>query len=226
MRVITGIALSLLAATPCLLPAQEEPSVLGRHQFELGIATQSIRRTLRYADGSRQDAKWGRLAAFLRLAVTNTIAFDLNGLVWHRGSTDQFPNRDYFDFSFGAGLAFAPYRRGPTSIALTAHFHDLANFDQSAERFSKRSRQVALAGVITRTMPIFDQRADIWIGPVYLIDWVVQYPPFDTSLSGRSLNNAGAFAGASVIVARRIHVLGQITYTDTWQAQTSLSLVL
>jgi hypothetical protein len=224
MRAFIQVATLLVASTPALR-AQGGPSVLEPRHFELGITQQWIRRTIRYTDGSREEAPWGRLAIFLRLALTNTIAADLNGLAWHRGSTDQFPTRDYFDFSFGAGLIFAPYRRGPTTITATAHFHDLAFLDQSDQRYSKRTRQLALSGLFTRTFPIFNQRSDVWLGPVYIVDWLVQYPPVNPTLRGRSLHDAGVVVGGSLIIARRFRLFGQWVYVAAWQSEGGLSIL-
>src|SRR5438876_3234270 len=137
--------IALWLTCPMQLVAQGWAPPLDARRAEVGIVDQWIRRTIRYDDGSSvQEGGWNRLAAFLRLTLTDDLGVDVSGLAWHRGGTHLFPSRDYFDFSFGAGVTYRPIHVGTLDFGLYLHFHALAYLGQSAERYSERTSQPAI----------------------------------------------------------------------------------
>jgi len=198
---------------------------LDPRRFEVGLVSQQIHRTIRYDDGVVQEGKWGRLAAFLRLTLRHGLAIDVNGLAWHRGSTELFPSRDYFDFSFGAGVTCTPIQFDSLSLGLSVHFHDLANLDQSSERYSKRTRQLAISAGLTRRFRFRGQRIALWAAPAYIVDWVNQYPPFNTPSHGSSLHNVAVLAGVSILAVERLRLFSELTYAEFWQSEAGLSVI-
>ena len=210
---------------PIHVLAQGWATASDARKLEVGVADQSIHRTIRYDDGSVQEGDWGRLAAFVRFTLANDLAVDVNGLAWHRGSTDRFPTRDYFDLSFGAGLTYSPLQISGLGVGLDLHFHDLAFIDQSPERYSKRSRQLTISVGLTRRFRFLDQGVDLWGAPAYIIDWLTQYPPSAIPSHGSSLHNLGAIAGGRVVAAGRLRLFSQLAYAEFWQSETGLSVV-
>ncbi len=221
---VSVIALWLTA--PMQVVAQGWASPLDERKVEVGIVHQSIHRTIRYDDGSSvQEGDWSRLAAFLRLTLTDDLAIDVSGLAWHRGSTDRFPSRDYFDFSFGADVTYSPIHIGAMGLGLSLHFHDLAYLDQSPERYNKRSSQIAISAGLLRRVPVLGQQVDLWAAPTYIVDWLTQYPPSGIPLHGSSLHNVGAIAGARMVALERVRIFSQVTYAEFWQSEAGLSVV-
>src|SRR2546426_479832 len=72
---------------------------------EIGIFRQSFHRSVRYESGVQQTTGWDRIALLVRMALGKAVALEIDGLAWHRGATDSLPTRDYFDFTFGAGVS-------------------------------------------------------------------------------------------------------------------------
>ena len=219
------LVIGLWLAFPIQAIAQGWATPLDARRLEVGVADQSIHRTIRYDDGSLQGGEWNRLAAFLRLTLSDGLAMDVSGLAWHRGGTNLFPNRDYFDFSLGAGLTYSPIHFGTWGLGLDLHFHELAFIDQSTTRYSKRSSQLAISAGLTRRFRVLGQRADVWAAPAYIIDWLTQYPPSASASRGSSVHNIGAIAGARVLAAERLRLYSQLSYTEFWQSETGLSVV-
>ena len=218
--------IALWLTCPMQVVAQGWASPLDARRVEVGIVDQWIRRTIRYDDGSSvQEGGWNRLAAFLRLTLTDDLGVDVSGLAWHRGGTHLFPSRDYFDFSFGAGITYRPIHVGTLDLGLNLHFHDLAYLDQSAERYSKRTSQLAISVGLSRRFPVLGQQVDLWAAPAYIIDRLTQYPPSGIPSHGSSLHNVGAIAGGRILAAQRLRIYSQVTYAESWQLEAGLSVV-
>ena len=193
-------------------------------RVEIGLSRLLIKRTIRHSDGVRQDADWGRGALFLRVALTKALLVEVDGTAWHRGATSRFPNRDYFDYAFGVGFTVLPLQRGMSFVGLGIRYHEQTNLDQSLERYSKRSRHIALAAMAARRLLAAPGTIDIWGGPAYQVDWLWHYPPFDPVQRGKSVNNIVAQFGASLLVKSRLRVFGQLTYTPRWQSEWGASV--
>jgi hypothetical protein len=208
------------------LAGQGIVSVSAPRRAEIGVARQVINRTIRYTDGSRQNADWGREVVFLRVTLTAALSFAIDGVAWHQGATRRFPNRDYFDFSFGAGATVLPFRYPRSSVGLSIHYHDLNNFDQSSERSSKRSSQLLLSAFVTRGVQLGRVRGDVWVGPAYVIDWLRQYPPVGPVQRGKSVNNAAALLGGSALLKRRLRFFAQLLYPNHWQSEVGVGFIV
>ena len=201
-------------------------SLVPAGHVEISAFQQSFHRSFRYQSGLIQNTVWGRYALLVRIGVNDAVALEVDGLAWHRGATDTFPTRDYFDFSFGAGVNTTVWRRGPTRLALNLHFHEIAYLDQSSSRYSKRNEQLLLALVVSRSGRLRQQRLDVWVSPAWVIDRVFQYPKFYPNDRGTSMRNLGGIVGASLLVGSRFGIFGQLTYANFWQGQSGASVVL
>jgi len=192
---------------------------------EIGIFRQSFHRSVRYESGVQQTTGWDRIALLVRMALGKAVALEIDGLAWHRGATDSLPTRDYFDFTFGAGVSATPLRPGPVNLALNVHYHEHSNLDQSTSRYSKRTQQLLVAAVLSRSVKLLQQRADLWAAPALVVDRLYQYPKFYPSDRGTSIHNLGAIFGAALLVRGRASFFGQLTYANYWQGQGGVSLV-
>ncbi len=195
-------------------------------QVEIGVFRQFFHRSVRYESGALQTPVWDRVSILARVPLGKTAVLAIDGLAWHRGATDSFPNRDYFDFTFGVGVSVTTWQRGPTSLALNVHYHEQSNLDQSASRYSKRTQQFLVAAVVSRSVRLKRQRADLWAAPALVVDRLFQYPQFYPSDRATSIHNLGAIIGGALLVRGRGSFFGQLTYANYLQGQAGVSLLL
>src|SRR2546428_7644924 len=95
--------IALWLTCPMQVVAQGWAPPIDARRVEVGIVDQWIRRTIRYDDGSSvQEGGWNRLAAFLRLTLTDDPRVDVHGFASHRGRTPPVPGPDYLDVIFCA----------------------------------------------------------------------------------------------------------------------------
>ena len=219
------LSLPLLAFSSSLY-AQTVIGLPTSGRFEIGAFNQYFHRTVHYEGQPLQDARWERLALMVRIGFNDAIALEMEGLAWHRGSTDQFPTRDYFDYTFGAGLSFVPWHTPTTKVTLTGHFHESTNVDRSSSRYTKREAQVLLSAVASRSTLILRQQLLFWGGPALVVDRIYQYPPAQPTAAGRSIDNVGAILGGSLLIRSHYQFFGQLTLTQFWQGQGGLSITL
>ena len=214
-----------LVLTPVCLAAQDWSLAPSPSRFEIGFLLQDHRRTLRYTTGSSQQPHWDRRAAYLRVRVNSAVALELNGLAWHPGSTKRFPDRDYFQYTVGAGVTMMPLRTGPYTFGLGAHLHAIGNIDQSPAHYDKRHRQLAVVVGASRRLTLSATTLDVWAGPVYAVDWLDQYPPQDVATHARSERNIGGAIGGGLLVAGRLRISTRVGYFGDWQTQASGAVV-
>ena len=219
------LSLTLLVGSSSL-HAQTVIGLPTRGHIEIGALIQNFHRTVHYAGQPLQDARWGRLALLVRIGINDAISVEMEGLAWHRGSTNQFPTRDYFDYTFGAGLSLVPWHTRTTNVTLTGHFHESANVDRSSSRYSKREAQVLLSAVVSRSAIILRQQLLVWGGPAVVVDRLYQYPPTQPTAAGRSIDNVGAIVGWSLLIRSHYQLFGQLTHAQFWQGQGGLSITL
>jgi hypothetical protein len=220
------LGLLLFASSSSLFAQTVTSSLTGGH-VEIGAFRQIFHRTLHYEGQPLQDARWDRVALLVRIGINRAVSLELDGMAWHRGSTDLFPTRDYFDFTFGGGLSLVPWQTASSKVTLTGHFHQSANVDRSSSRYTKREAQVLFAAVASRSASMFHQQLLLWTGPALVVDRLYQYPPPSQPVAaGRSIDNVGAILGASLLVRSHAQLLGQLTFTQFWQGQGGVSILL
>jgi hypothetical protein len=214
-----------LVFTPFCLAAQDWSLAPSASRFESGFLLQDHRRTLRYTTGYPQQTSWGRRAVYLRARVNSVLAVELNGLAWHLGSTKRFPDRDYFQYTIGAGVTMMPLRAGPYTFGLGAHLHAIGNLDQSPSDYDKRHHQLAVVVGASRGLTLSAMALNVWAGPVYAVDWLDQYPPRDVPAHARSEHNLGGALGGGLLLAGRLRISTRIGYFTDWQTQVSGAVV-
>jgi hypothetical protein len=209
------------------LSAQTVTSSSTGGQAEIGAFHQIFHRTLHYDGQPLQDARWDRFALLVRMGIIDALSLEIDGMAWHRGSTDLFPTRDYFDYTFGGGLSLVPWHTASTKVTLTGHVHQSASVDRSSSRYTKREAQVLFAAVASRSASTLHQQLLFWAGPALVIDRVYQYPPPSQPIAaGKSIDNVGAILGASLLIRSHAQLFGQWTFTQFWQWQGGVSILL
>ena len=216
----------LLLATSSSLSAQTVTSSPTGGHVEIGVFHQIFHRTVHYEGQPLQDARWDRFAVLVRIGINNAVSLEIDGMAWHRGATNLFPTRDYFDYTFGAGLSFVPWHTASTKVTLTGHFHKSASVDGSSSRYTKREAQVLFAAVGSHSAIMLHQHLLFWAGPAFVVDRLYQYPPSQPVAAGRSIDNVGAILGASLLIRSHVQLFGQLTFTQFWQGQGGISILL
>jgi hypothetical protein len=214
-----------LMLTPLGLAAQDWSLAPPASRFEIGFLLQDHRRTFRYSTGGSQQVHWDRRAAYLRVRVTSAVAIELNGLAWHVGSTKRFPDRDYFQYTVGAGVTMIPLHAGSYTFGLAAHLHAIGNIDHSPSHYDKRHRQLAVILGGSRRLTLLGTTLDVWAGPAYSIEWLDQYPPSDLATHARSERNLGGAVGGGFLMAARLRIATRVGYFTDWQTQVSGAVV-
>jgi hypothetical protein len=189
---------------------------------ELGGYHESFRRLIRYGT-STVSADWDRFAVFAALGLGNGTTVQIDGLAWHRGVTEDFPDRDYFDFTFGAGIRYDA-RLGSTRIGLSAYYHQLSNVDQSSSRFSKRNRQFTIAAPVSRQISLPRARFELWMAPAIVLDRLHHFPTSEPTVHGTSVGDLGIALGANATARERAHIFGQLAFVNFWSGAAGVSI--
>lgn len=199
------------------------------HGVEFGVGREYIHRMVRYSTGEKQEADWGRDAAFVRLGLTDRITFTVDGWVWHEGSTHDFPKRDYYNMSVGAAIGAAVLRRGDSRVRVAVRYYSCAWIDRSVQRMTKQSQRLTIGAALEQRLELARQELDIWLGPAFIVDWLEQRSPWEEWVNydsnSKSVNDWGAIVGGSIRLKGHVRLYDQLTFAQYWQGEAGLAVV-
>lgn len=198
------------------------PQVLGPElnsgELVAGYLRKWFHRTVHSSDPTDWD--WGGKAIFVKYGITSWLTLSLEGLLdtGGLGKTKRFPDRDYRDFYIGAGATFHIMTVQRFRILLSLHYNEKFGFDRSKSRYHKNIRSTVAAIQVEQTVPLFGQKAVLWVGPAYVFDEIIQYP-FGSyrSIIDRSFNNIGLLAGGNLVLFKHVEIFVHFVYADFLQ---------
>ena len=195
-------------------------------RLEIGVFRQDHDRTFHYPGGYEQDGRFDRVGIHVRVRIAPGLALEGSGGTWDVGGSPQFPDRDYIQYSLGAGITAIPIHLAGFDLGTSIHYLRIADVDRSIDRYDKLHRQWGATVGAGRTFALGGSSVALWAGPVYVMDWLDQFPPTNPAAHARSVNNLGGVGIASVTFKGRLRFTGRMTLLDKRQTQFGAALLL
>lgn len=170
-----------------------------------------------------QDYDWKIFSLFMKYGICRSITISAESFV-HARFDAKFPDRDYYRYTFGAGITAGGVNFISLSPILSFHYYERLSFDRSEYRYHKNSRGIVGAVQLEREFKIVKQNIKIWLGPAYIYDVIYQYPPNGSVYLCKSKNNFGFICGTNILLLKHLDCFAHLVYANHWQPRYGLGL--
>ncbi len=210
----------------CFLLEPVFPQVMGmtldKGRFEIGYTSMQHKRVLE--NWGTEPVNWGTQIFYIRYGVYDWLTMSFEGFLSNSENREQFPQRDYRDIRFGAGIASKFYSVESFRFILNCQYSEWLMFDRSLERHHKQVQSLLSAIEIQYIHRIDPVEGRISVSPVFLFDQYSQYTQFNNS-TDKSLENLGIAMGIDLTTYDHLRLYGQGFFTSFWQTRTGLGWV-